>query len=104
MAADFDGSIAYQAALDLVATRMPDLVLLDLMMPVMDGFEFMHRFREMDAAKNIPVIVVTAKTLDADERRALEGSVEQIRQKNAVTPQDLVEAIRHLDDRASRQT
>jgi|GEM_PF-2468041 len=67
--------------LEQLAEATPDVVLLDLMMPVMDGFEFLGRMRENDAWSHIPVIVVTAKTLDEADRRALDGRVEQLIQK-----------------------
>ncbi len=50
---------------------LPDLVLLDLMMPEMDGFEFLSRLRQEERWRDIPVVVVTAKTLTADDRSRL---------------------------------
>jgi len=55
-------------ALALIPELHLDLVLLDLMMPEMDGFEVIEYMREMPAAAHLPVIVVTAKDLDADEQ------------------------------------
>jgi len=64
----------------------PDLVLLDLMMPEMDGFEFLSRLRQEERWREIPVVVVTAKTLTADDRSRLnEGYVTKLidkREKN----------------------
>jgi CheY-like chemotaxis protein len=51
------------------------------MMPVMDGFEFLERVRGNEDWRGVPVIVVTAKTLSEDERRALDGRVGQLIQK-----------------------
>ena len=67
--------------LEHLARERPDVILLDLMMPVMDGFEFLRRMRANDAWSSIPVVVVTAKTLDEADRRALDGRVEQLIQK-----------------------
>ena len=55
-------------ALTLIPELQLDLVLLDLMMPGMDGFEVIEYMREMPAAAHLPVIVVTARDLDADEQ------------------------------------
>ena len=67
--------------LEQLAKEKPDVILLDLMMPVMDGFGFLREMRANDAWSDIPVIVVTAKTLDAADRRALDGRVQQLIQK-----------------------
>jgi CheY-like chemotaxis protein len=64
-----------------LAEAAPDAILLDLMMPEMDGFEFLARLRENAAWRGIPVIVVTAKTLTAEDHRRLKGSVEMLIQK-----------------------
>ena len=60
----------------------PDLILLDLMMPGMDGFEFLSVIRRNDRWAGIPVIVVTAKTLTADDYARLRGDVDNIVDKS----------------------
>ncbi len=67
--------------LERLAEAAPGAILLDLMMPKMDGFEFLARLRENAAWRGIPVIVVTAKTLTAADHRRLKGSVELLIQK-----------------------
>jgi len=84
------------AALRLVEQRRPDLVLLDLMMPVMDGFEFVLHFRTLEGCAEIPVIVVTAKDLEEDERRRLVDGVQRIIRKGALTRQELLQRVREL--------
>jgi PAS domain S-box-containing protein len=54
-----------------VAQRMPDLLLLDLLMPELDGFEVLHRLRADKRAMNLPVLVVTGKDLIPDEKTQL---------------------------------
>ena len=79
-----------QAALDRCAHAWPDLILLDLMMPVMDGFEFALALRRNDAWATVPVIVITAKDISEDERRALNGGVEAVLRKSDTTSDQLL--------------
>jgi len=60
------------AALSWVADTVPDLVLLDYMMPAMDGLEFIQRFRELPGYQDIPLVMVTADTESDVRQRALE--------------------------------
>jgi CheY-like chemotaxis protein/anti-sigma regulatory factor (Ser/Thr protein kinase) len=83
-------------ALDLAAKNRPDLVLLDLMMPVMDGFEFVMHYRKLEGCGETPIIVVTAKDLDQNEREKLLGGVERIVEKGALTRQQLLGQVREL--------
>jgi DNA-binding response OmpR family regulator len=55
-----------QAALEIIQSRSPDLVLLDVMMPEMSGFEVLQRLKDDPATSRLPVILVTAKTHDDD--------------------------------------
>jgi CheY-like chemotaxis protein len=83
-------------ALDLAADRTPDLILLDLMMPVMDGFDFMLHFRELEDCSSVPIIVITAKDLSDRDRERLAGGAERIVEKGALTRQQLLEQVREL--------
>jgi len=67
--------------LERLAEEVPAAILLDLMMPEMDGFEFLARLRNNKAWRSIPVIVVTAKTLTADDHKRLKGSVKMLVEK-----------------------
>jgi PAS domain S-box-containing protein len=79
-----------RAALDwLAANPPPALILLDLMMPVMDGLEFLEHIRQHEAWSRLPVVVVTAKELTSDERVALAGSTRKVIAKGASTGADL---------------
>ncbi len=86
-------------ALALVQEHRPDLVLLDLLMPLMDGFEFLARFREIPGCAAVPVIVVTSKDLDTTERQGLENAVARIIEKGALTRQDLLRQVHEVLDR-----
>jgi signal transduction histidine kinase/CheY-like chemotaxis protein len=70
-----------QVALARLKEARPNVILLDLMMPEMDGFEFIDEVRQRDDWRDIPVIVVTARDVTEDDRARLNGRVESIIQK-----------------------
>ncbi len=72
-----------RVALERLAEREPALVLLDLMMPEMDGFEFLETLREGEDPSPVPVVVITAKELTEDDHLRLNGGVERIVQKGS---------------------
>ena len=83
-------------ALHLLTGRRPALILLDLMMPVMDGFDFLLEMRANSEWQNIPVIVLTARDLTEEDQRILSGRVEQVIQKSAYSRDQLMQLIRRL--------
>lgn len=85
-----------QAALDIMAMTPPNLILLDLMMPEMDGFEFVKRIQANEMWCQIPIIVLTAKDLTDEDKQLLSGSVEQIVTKHAHDENGLINEIREL--------
>ena len=78
-------------ALDRVRDDLPDLVLLDVMMPEMDGFQFLDEFRRHDAWRTTPVIVITAKELTDEDRQRLNGYIERVLEKGAYSMEHLVQ-------------
>jgi signal transduction histidine kinase/DNA-binding response OmpR family regulator/PAS domain-containing protein len=80
-------------ALDQLQRGRPVLVLLDLMMPEMDGFEVLERMRRDEAWHDIPVIVVTAKDLTREDIDRLNGHVAKVLQKGTYQRRDLVRDI-----------
>jgi CheY-like chemotaxis protein len=88
-------------ALEHVRRRRPNIVLLDLMMPVMDGFDFLAEFRSRTEWAAVPVIVVTAKDLTDEDRSLLAGGVERIVEKGALTPDELLGHVRSLVGRST---
>jgi PAS domain S-box-containing protein len=83
-----------QEALEIMDSQQPRLILLDLMMPVMDGFGFLATLRARPEWQHIPVIVVTAKDLTEEDRDRLNGMVEEVLEKNAYAREDLLERVR----------
>jgi PAS domain S-box-containing protein len=83
-------------ALDVLEHDVPRLILLDLMMPVMDGFDFLMEMRARPEWETIPVIVVTAKNLSDADRNLLSGKVAQVLEKGAYTRDELIRLVRNL--------
>jgi signal transduction histidine kinase/DNA-binding response OmpR family regulator len=92
-------------ALDMLTAQAPSLILLDLMMPEMDGFELLAELRDRVEWKSIPVIVVTAKDLSPEERMFLNGSlllsncVRGVLQKGGFDRDGLLREVRELVSR-----
>jgi signal transduction histidine kinase/CheY-like chemotaxis protein len=80
-------------ALEALAADVPDVILLDLMMPEMDGFQVVTALQDNPAWRAIPVVVVTALDISAEDRRRLNRGVEQIVSKNAASPDALLARI-----------
>jgi CheY-like chemotaxis protein/two-component sensor histidine kinase len=85
-----------RAALEQLEAQQPSIVLLDLMMPEMDGFEFLAEMHNNPAWQAIPVIVITAKELTADDRARLNGHVSRVLQKGMYERDELVEQVSQL--------
>ncbi len=83
-----------QEGLERVADHCPDLILLDLMMPVMHGFEFMERLRANQATCEVPVVVLTAKELSTSEREFLTAHAQRIVQKGGGGAEALLPLVR----------
>jgi CheY-like chemotaxis protein len=77
-------------ALARLSETRPDIIMLDLMMPEMDGFEFLVEMRSRAEWRDIPVLVVTAKDLTAEERSRLNGDVERVLQKGGAELDELL--------------
>lgn len=85
-----------RVGLERVAEDRPDLILLDLMMPEMDGFGFIAELRKTPVWRSIPIVAVTAKDLSEEEWRQLNGHVERILQKGAYTRDQLLHEVLDL--------
>jgi CheY-like chemotaxis protein len=82
-----------RVALERLAEGQPGLILLDLMMPEMDGFQFVDYVRQHEAWRAIPIVVVTAKDLTAADRLRLNGYVADIIQKDARGQEELLAEV-----------
>ncbi|EDN65845.1 two-component response regulator [Beggiatoa sp. PS] len=85
-----------QIALELLEHKTPSLILLDLVMPVMDGFEFLSHFQEKAEWRSIPIIVLTAKELSTEEYAHLNHYVKTIVSKKAYNQEQLIVQIDQL--------
>ncbi|MBL8165599.1 MAG: response regulator, partial [Anaerolineae bacterium] len=85
-----------RVALQAMTNTQPDLVLLDLTMPEMNGFQFIREMRRNPGWQSIPVVVITAKTLTPIERQQLNGYVERVLQKGAYSREVLLREVRDL--------
>ncbi len=85
-----------QVALEHLEVKKPTLILLDLNMPVMDGFEFLNRLQEREAWRYIPVIVLSARHLSPSEQARLHNYVETIYHKESYHKEDLVVHLHKL--------
>jgi len=83
-------------ALQQLGEAIPRAILLDLMMPGMDGFEFVYQMRANTAWRNIQVIVLSAKTLTDEDKRILSGRVQQVIKKSTCSHEEIVETIESL--------
>jgi GAF domain-containing protein/CheY-like chemotaxis protein len=85
-----------RVALERLRSVSPSVVLLDLMMPEMDGFEFVAEIRRHEPWRAIPIVVITAKDLSRDDREQLNGYVHRILQKGAYGRDELLAEVREL--------
>ena len=86
-------------ALACLQADRPDVILLDLMMPEMDGFAVVAALQKEPRWRDVPVIVITARDLDAQDRARLNSGVQSVLVKEAFRPAELVEQIRRLAGR-----
>lgn len=90
-----------QTAINMIARDTPDMVLLDVMMPVCDGFEVVRAVRGDSNTRNIPIMMLTAKTREVDRRKGLELGVDDFVTKPFST-RDVVSRVKVLIERAQQ--
>ncbi len=82
-----------KVALDRIKKEKPELILLDLLMPVMDGFKFLKVIKGEDSLIDIPIIVITSKDLTADDYSYLTANVDRVIQKGDYTRKEIINRI-----------
>ncbi len=85
--------------LEIARQEKPDLILLDLAMPEMDGWSVAHKLKEDPATKAIPVIAVTAYTMSSDRRKALNAGCDGFIGKPMNVPEFIAEVEKFLGNR-----
>nr|WP_223215897.1 response regulator [Rhizobium herbae] len=83
-----------RAALERLEQALPNLIILDLIMPEMDGFEFLAELRKRADFKAVPVVVATAAALSHEDLRRLNGGIERVIAKAAFSRNELLEELR----------
>ena len=82
--------------MDMIEESLPDVLVLDLIMPEVDGFEVLDKVRSDPLTRNLPVIVATAKDLSTEEREKLSGNVSSVLTKSDTTSKALLENLKKL--------
>src|SRR5207248_1003645 len=85
-----------RVGLERLSQERPQLILLDLMMPEMDGFQFLAELRKKEAWETIPVVILTSKDLTAEDGLRLTDNVEKILQKGAYTREALLREVKEI--------
>ena len=87
-----------KVSLEKVEEKSPGVIFLDLMMPEMDGFEFIEELKKNPEHRPIPIVVVTSKDLTQADRMRLNGGIEKLIEKKSFIHDDLLKEIRHTLD------
>jgi len=90
---DVEAAADGQAAVETISRQRPDVILLELLMPRLDGFGVIEQLEQNPRHRDIPVIVLTAKTLTADEAALLQQSVSKTIQKRGLEREELIQEL-----------
>ncbi|MFQ5936378.1 MAG: response regulator, partial [Acidiferrobacterales bacterium] len=81
---------------EVAKAEQPDVIILDLLMPEVNGFEVLDRLEQIPDTKKLPVIIFTVKHLTTKEKQRLKGRIARLAQKDAYNPQRLVGMVREV--------
>ena len=84
--------------IEQIKNNIPGLILLDIMMPEMNGFEFINEIQKNTEWMKIPIVVVTSKDLSKEEKKLLQGNVEMVLQKGSFGNKDLIQKVNEIID------
>ncbi len=96
------GATGGHEGLELVRKELPDLVLLDLMMPDMDGWDVYHQIKSDEQTRDIPVIVITAKAQNIDKILGLRIAKVEDYISKPFSPQELLDRVEHVLSRQAK--
>jgi CheY-like chemotaxis protein len=82
-----------QEGIEIIKHEQPDLIILDLMMPEVDGFAVLEAVKSDPATRAIPIIVITAKELTQEDRKMLNGQIEVLLQKGLFSEDELLQSV-----------
>jgi threonine synthase len=83
-------------AVELIQRELPDLIILDLMMPELDGFSVMDILQKEKTTRDIPIIVITAKELTRNEKMRLQGRIQGLLQKGDFVSEELLDEVKSV--------
>jgi len=78
----------------IAETEHPDLIILDLLMPGMNGFEVLDRLAQSPVTQQLPIIMVTVKQLTAEEHQRLQGKLTQLAQKTTLSQKEVAAMVK----------
>ena len=93
---DFASCRAYggEAGIEIARAEQPDLIILDLLMPEMNGFEVLDHLAQSSVTRRLPVILFTLKQLTAEEQQRIQGRIACLAQKEAFNQQEFVGLVK----------
>ena len=83
-----------EAGIEVARAAQPDLIILDLLMPEVNGFEVLDRLAQSSVTRRLPVILFTLKQLTAEEQQRVHGRIASLAQKEAFNPKEFVELVK----------
>ena len=90
-------ALSGQEAIDIIFSQPLDLIILDLMMPQVDGFQVIKRLASDPTAREIPIVVCTAMDLNDQDKERLNGQIQSIIQKTGHVKDELLASIRRIE-------
>ena len=86
-----------KAGIELAINNNPDMIILDLMMPDISGFDVVEKLRKHQKAKNIPIVICSSKDITEEDKKVLNGNIMAIVQKGSHTKEELLREIQNIE-------